>query len=393
MTTSSRRGFLRLALGASAAASLPPFHILAQTKGPRGPDQPVRIGYLPITDATPLLVAHANRFYEAEGLVSQAPTLFRSWAQIAEAFVAGQVNVVHVLSPLAIWLRYGKLFPAKVVAWNHTNGSALTVLPEIRSVQDLAGKTVAIPLWYSIHNVVIQKLIADAGLKLDTGAEGKTAPDAVRLVVLPPSDMISALANKSIAGYIVAEPFNAVAEGLGIGRILRFTGDVWRDHACCVVLMREEDVVQNWEWSQRVVNAVVRAQQWIEPHREETARILCRDNANLYTPHPLSALERVFADRDIDRYVQSGAIRHPSWHEPRIGFQPYPFGSYTEELVRALRQTHVEGDNAFLASLDPAFAAGDLVDDSLVKTAMGLMGGAAAFGIDPSFSRREEIGV
>lgn len=60
----------------------------------------MRIGYLPITDATPLLVAHHNKLYEAEGLTVEAPRLFRSWAQLVEAFVSGQVNVVHLLSPI-----------------------------------------------------------------------------------------------------------------------------------------------------------------------------------------------------------------------------------------------------------------------------------------------------
>ncbi len=389
----NRRSFLRLALAASAATTaLPTFQILAKSKTAKGVEQPVKIGYLPITDATPLLVAHANKLYEAEGLTSETPTLFRSWAQIVEAFVAGQVNVVHVLSPITVWLRYGKKFPAKVVAWNHTNGSALTSLPDVKTVGDFAGQTVAIPFWYSIHNIVLQQLIKGAGLKLDTNATGAIAGDAVRLSVLPPSDMIAALSNKSIAGYIVAEPFNAAAENLGVGKVLRFTGDVWRDHACCVVLLREEDIEQNREWSQRVVNAVVKAQQWILPHRGETAQLQSKEAVHRYTPHAQAALERVLTDRDVDRYVQSGAIVHPDWHEPRIGFQPYPYPSYTEELVRILRDTHVEGDNAFLSTLDPAFAARDLVDDSFVRTALGEIGGPSTFGLD-SLVRKEEIAV
>ena len=119
-------------------------------------DQPVKIGYLPITDATPLLVAHARKLFEAEGLRVDKPRLFRTWAQIVEAFVAGQVNVIHLLSPATLWVRYGTRFPAKVVAWNHVNGSALTVAPGINSVAELGGRTVAIPFWYSIHNVLLQ---------------------------------------------------------------------------------------------------------------------------------------------------------------------------------------------------------------------------------------------
>jgi NitT/TauT family transport system substrate-binding protein len=301
----------------------------------KGIQQPVKIGYLAITDSTPLLIAHANKLYEAEGLNAEQPVLFRSWAQISEAFIAGQVNVVHLLSPIAIWLRHNKRFPAKIVAWNHTNGSTLTVQPDTKSIKDLGGKTVAVPFWYSIHNVVLQLLLRDAGLKLNLQGDAAHIPeDEVKLVVLPPPDMISALANRSISGFIVAEPFNAAAENLRIGRILRFTGDVWQDHACCVVLLKEEDIQQNREWSQRVVNAVVKAQECLSTHRHEAAVILSRESGRNYTPHPLAAVDRVLSDREIDSYVQTGAIKHPAWHEQRIGFQPFPFPSYTEELVR-----------------------------------------------------------
>jgi NitT/TauT family transport system substrate-binding protein len=366
----SRRSFLTAA--AASAAGFASLNLLkAQTSAGKGTQQPVKIGYLAITDSTPLLIAHANKLYEAEGLNAEQPVLFRSWAQISEAFIAGQVNVVHLLSPIAIWLRYNKRLPAKNVAWNHTNGSALTAQPDLKSIKDLGGKTVAVPFWYSIHNIVLQILLRDAGLKLNLQGDATGIPeDEVKLVVLPPPDMISALANRSISGFIVAEPFNAAAENLRIGRILRFTGDVWQDHACCVVLLKEEDIQQNREWSQRVVNAVVRAQEWLSTHRHEAAIILSRESGRNYTPHPLSAVDRVLSDREIDSYVQTGAIRHPTWHEQRIGFQPFPFPSYTEELVRRLRDTTIEGNKSFLDQLDPGTVARDLVDDSLVRTAL-----------------------
>jgi NitT/TauT family transport system substrate-binding protein len=390
-TSLTRRSFLTAAI--ASAAGLASLNLLkAQTSSGKETQQPVKIGYLAITDSTPLLIAHANKLYEAEGLNAEQPVLFRSWAQISEAFIAGQVNVVHLLSPIAIWLRYNKRFPAKIVAWNHTNGSALTAQPDLKSIKDLGGKTVAVPFWYSIHNIVLQILLRDAGLKLNLQGEASNIPeDEVKLVVLPPPDMISALANRSISGFIVAEPFNAAAENLRIGRILRFTGDVWQDHACCVVLLKEEDIQQNREWSQRVVNAVVRAQEWLSTHRHEAAIILSRESGRNYTPHPLSAVDRVLSDREIDSYVQTGAIKHPTWHEQRIGFQPFPFPSYTEELVRRLKDTTIEGNKSFLDQLDPGTVARDLVDDSLVRIALDQTGGPGAFHLDPSLIRTETV--
>ena len=55
--------------------------------------------------------------------------------RLVEAFLAGQVNVVHLLSPMTVWARYGSKSRAKVVAWNHMAGSSLTVLPEINSLR------------------------------------------------------------------------------------------------------------------------------------------------------------------------------------------------------------------------------------------------------------------
>lgn len=391
----TRRDFLRMSALASAGAAAPLlFAGDARAQAFKGDDQPVKIGYLPITDAAPLLVAHGRKLFEAQGLKTEAPRLFRSWAQIVEAFVSGQVNVIHLLSPATLWVRYGSKFPAKVVAWNHVNGSGLTVLNEINSVADLGGKTVAIPFWYSIHNILLQKLLAAHKLTVVTRARGaELKKNEVSLVVMAPSEMVSALAAKSIAGYIVAEPFNALAETAGVGKILRFSGDVWKNHACCVTFLAERDLTDKPEWSQRVTNAIVNAQLWSRSNQVETAKLLSSSGPNRYTPHQLQSLTKVLAVTDYSDYEKRGIIAHPQWHQRRIDFQPYPFASYTEEMVRALVQTKVEGDTKFLAALDPKFVARDLVDDRFVRKSIAAAGGPAAFGLPANLLRTETVAV
>lgn len=386
----SRRDVLRLSALLTAGGALP--FLNARAARAQDPDAPVRIGYLPITDATPLLVAHGKGLFEAEGLRVEKPVRFRGWSQIVEAFLAGQVNVVHLLSPITVWARYNSRTPAKVVAWNHTSGSGLTVASHIDSVADLGGTVVAIPYWYSIHNVVLQKLLRDSGLGI-AAAGAKPGANEVGLVLMAPADMVPALAAGQIAGYIVAEPFNAAAEVHGIGKVLRFTGDVWKDHACCTVFMHENDLTQRPEWSQKVVNAMVKAQLWTRDNRAETAHLLSSDHPQAYTPHSPEILARVLTPDEADHagYVASGAIRHPEWLSQRIDFQPYPFPSYTEELIRQLKETQVEGERAFLDTLDPAFAAQDLVDDSFVRRAVEGLGGLAAFGLPDSWTREEVL--
>lgn len=389
----SRRDFLKLsALTAAGAASPLLFAGDARAQQFKGDDMPVRIGYLPITDATSLLVAHARKLFEAEGLKTETPRLFRSWAQIVEAFVSGQVNVVHLLSPTTLWVRYGSRFPAKIVAWNHINGSALTVEPSINSVADLGGKTVAIPFWYSIHNIVLQQLLRKHGLEPVSAQRGAPVkPNQVNLIVQAPSEMVSSLATKAIAGFIVAEPFNAAAENLKIGKVLRFTGDIWKNHACCVVTLAERDIAERPEWAQRVTNAIVKAQLWARNNQLDAAKVLAADGENKYTPHPFPVLAKVLSTTDYAGYEKSGIVKNADWSQRRIDFQPYPFPSYTEQLVQAVVKTRVEGDTAFLQKLDPKFVARDLVDERFVRKALDAAGGPSAFGIPAELARKEII--
>lgn len=390
MMPRNRREFLKLASLFSMAGSLP----LLQACGQRfaqQPNAPLKIGYLPITDATPLLVALDQGLFEQRGLQVERAAMFRSWAQLVEAFISGQVNVVHLLSPMTIWTRYGSTAPAKVVMWNHMAGSALTVGLDINSVQDLGGKTVAIPFWYSIHNVVLQHILRESGLKI-TEKTPKSRQE-VRLSVMAPADMVAALAAKTIAGFIVAEPFNAVAEVKGVGKILRFSADVWRDHACCVTLMHEHDVQNRPEWVGSVVDALVEAQLWANDNRQQTAHLLSKQGQNKFTPHEEKVLQRVLSPESTQwqSYVDNGVIRHPDWQQHRIDFQPYPFPSYTESLVDMLKQTHIAGVNTFLNDLDGKQVAQDLVDTRFVKAALQRQNAFEKFALPASLQRQETI--
>ncbi len=386
-----RRELLRLASLFTAAGALPLLQACSKEADKTVAESPLKIGYLPITDATPLLVAHDQGLFEAEGVKADKPALFRSWSQLVEAFISGQVNVVHLLSPMTVWARYGSQSPSRVVMWNHMAGSALTVRPEVDDVKALGGKTVAIPFWYSIHNIVLQHLLRESGLE-PTEAD-KPSARQVRLVVMAPSDMPPALAGGQIAGFIVAEPFNAAAEIMGVGKVLRFTADVWRDHACCLTLMHEHDLQKRPQWVQKVVNALVKAQAWTLDHRAETAALMAKGGRNQYTPHSEEALLRVLhpAKPQWDSYAKSGVLRHPQWMQQRIDFQPFPFPSYTEELVRMLKKTHVSGNNSFLDALEPAKVAADLVEPRFVRQAIEQQKAQALFRLPADFTRREEI--
>lgn len=357
----------------------------AGTSGPRSSPSGLRIGYLPITDAAPLLVAHAHAGFASAGAPTTRPVLFRSWESLAQAFLAGELDVVHLLMPFAVQLRYALDAPLRVVAWNHTNGSALTVGHSVRRFADLAGRSVAIPFWWSIHNVVPQRMLRGAGLRPVVREEPSTSAGTVRLVVMSPADMLPALDTGTIAGYIVADPFNAAAELRSVGKIARFVGDAWRDHACCAVVVRQE-LIENAPASvQAVTDAVAGAQRWIGGHRPDTAALLTGDR---YLPQPPRAVSRALNRAATDPALVVG---NPGWHGERIGFSPYPFPSYTEALVHAMRETVVDGDRSFLHRLDPAGVHAELVDDRFIRRSMAGLGGPEVFHLPSTLTRTEEV--
>lgn len=363
------------AAGSLASPAAPSASASAKAAG-----QALRIGYLPITDATPLLVAHGRGLFQAEGLEVERPALLRSWPQVAEAFQSRKVDVVHLLMPMTVWLRFGQNFPLKVIAWDHVDGSALTVAPSVNKLEDLIGRVIAVPFWYSIHNVILQQLLKKAGITPVLTGEPAAAKRETKLVVMAPPDMPPALANGSISAFIVADPFNALAEVNKVGKILRFTGDVWQHHACCVVVAHQSDVETRPEWVQKIVTAIAKAQVYARENRDATATLLSKDGQG-YLPQPRPAIARALSHYDAKEYEPLGAIKHKDFTRERIDFAPFPYPSYTERLVTLLKETKVEGDNAFLAKLDPATVHAALVEDRFARVAIEAAGGAARFGL------------
>ncbi|MCP3925697.1 MAG: ABC transporter substrate-binding protein [Desulfobacterales bacterium] len=384
--TNSRRQFLKKAAVACSSLFLPgSVNAFAKNKT-------LRLGYLPITDATPLLVAHALGYFQEEGLTVARPVMVRSWKILTESFLAGKFDLTHMLFPIPLWMRFKHKFPVKVLAWDHTNGSAITVKAnsDIHNFKDLGGKHIAVPSWYSMHNIILQMGIKSQGLKaVIKPSSAKLAKNEVNLFILPPPDMPTALLSGKIDGYIVADPFNALAQIKFNARIMRFTGDIWKNHPCCVIVANENFINKNNVLIQKGMNAIVRAQAWCIKNPSETAHLLSRDGEG-YLPFPKEILSKVFKDPLKEETV------HPDWKAARIGFQPYPYPSATNFIIDQMKQTLVEGDTTFLKGLDTPKASADLVEDKFVMNAIDKIGGMKHFcdcDITKPYTREEVIEI
>lgn len=338
---------------------------------PAADDEIVRIGYLPITDATPLLVAHALGFFEEQGLEVAPPVSFKGWDTLARGFAEGHFNLVHLRKPIPVWMRYNNALPVKIVSWAHTNGSTIVVgkTSNIKEFGDFSGKRMAIPYWYSMHNIVLQAGLRKVGVLPMVDQGGKVPAGVCALKIIPPPLMVEALANGTTDGYVVAEPFAALGEMAGAGKIFRFTGDIWRDHPCCVVCMHESSTRQKPQWTQKVMNAVVKGSLHASANREETARLLSKEGKG-YLPVTSDIVQRAMTFYNPQDYTNPAATR-------RLGttsasnFNPYPYPSATRLIVEMMNQTLVADEKTFLTKVTPDFVSKDLVDYEFVQKVPG----------------------
>ncbi len=369
----NRRDFIRSAAKSLAAAGITTSFFLHSRCSNSKYD--IRTGYLPITDAAALLIAHALGFFAEEGIRMEKPVLIRSWSTLVESFISDKINLTHLLLPIPIWMRYSKKIPVKIIAWAHTNGSAITINSnsDIKSISDLGQKTIAVPYWYSMHNVVLQLALKKFNLKpVIRPVNMKIGKTEVNLLILPPSEMPAALLSNKIDGYIVAEPFNAIGEEKINARILRFTGDMWKDHPCCTVVVKEKLINNDPVLTQKITNAIVRAEEWLLGNKFEAANILHKNGQN-YLPVSRNILYRAFDGYEVEKYGRGNipqAIKHPEWNIERIGFQPYPFPSATRFIYNKLKETVVEGNSNFLKKYDTDFVVKDIVVTKFINNSI-----------------------
>ena len=369
----NRRDLLKIGAAAAMGSAMPKFSWAQARKW----DPVVKICYIPITDAAALLVAHELGFFKKEGIDSVRPTLIRGWSPLVESFQAHRFNLTHMLIPIPIAMRYNIDYPVKITAWDHTNGSAILIGKHsgINSPKDFGGKQFAVPYWFSIHNIVSQKIMREAGITpVMRPQSAKLASNECNYQILPPPSMPPALASRKIDGYCVAEPFNALGEIKAGGKVLRFTGDVWKGHPCCVVVMHEEDAMDpdRAAWAQGVHNAIVAAQIHLGENRKEMAHMLSPEGKK-YLPAGKKAIERAMLFYDPAYYKNPAAIQHAEWGQDRINFQGWPYPSATEFVVNEMREEVVYPDNfdsAFINSLNSNFVSQDLVNYDFIKKAL-----------------------
>jgi len=266
-----------------------------------GSDSQLRIGFIPLADATALIIAVDKGFTAAEGLDVE---LVRevSWSNVRDKLNIGLFDAAHLIAPVAIASSLGighVKVPIVAPFGLGVNGNAITVSPPVHaaiaaaadgdignpmvSARALAGVvaerktkgqeplTFGMTFPFSTHNYHLRFWMAAGGVDPD---------EDVRLVVLPPPYMVESLANRHVDGFCVGAPWNSVAVDLGIGHILHFVSEILSRAAEKVLGVRQRWAEENPDVLKRLVRAHGRAAAFVEDsaNRDEVAAILAAPN-------------------------------------------------------------------------------------------------------------------
>lgn len=222
--------------------------------------QVVKIAYLPITHALPIFVE--NELQEENSNIKIELVKYGSWPELMDALNTGRVDGASVLVELALKAKEQGI-DLKAVALGHKDGNAIVVNKDINKVEDLKGKTFAIPHKQSSHNILLNQMLENAGL---------TAKD-VNIVELAPTEMPAALASGQIAGYCVAEPFGAKSVQLGNGKALYQSGELWKDSICCALVLNNDFIKNKKDAAKALVSQYDKAGKYITENKEKSSEI------------------------------------------------------------------------------------------------------------------------
>ncbi len=195
------------------------------------------------------------------------------WNPVQQALESGEVDAAFVLAPIAMDL-FGFGVPIKMVLLAHKNGS-ICVRKKTESKMSLQdafrNKCFFIPHAMSVHHMLSHMFLREIGLNPSVQGKGK---GNVGFEVVPPVKMPEMLANNPDAcGFMVAEPMGTKAIAAGSASQLFLSGELWENHPCCVLAVRDEIINNHADALQEFTSLLVQAGDFIRRRPEAAAEI------------------------------------------------------------------------------------------------------------------------
>ncbi len=351
----ARRAFLS-AVGAptamAALASIFPMaaakEAFAQSQGPLE-KRDLKVGFIAITCATPIIMAQPMGFYSKQGLnVEVIKTA--GWAVIRDKTLNKEYDAAHMLSPmpLAISLGLGAAPQAYTMpAVENVNGQAITLAIKHKDKRDpkqWKGFRFAVPFDYSMHNYLLRYYLAEAGLDPDRD---------VQIRSVPPPEMVANLRADNIDGFLAPDPVNQRAVYDGVGFIHLLSKELWDGHPCCAFAASKQFIQSMPNTYAALLRAIIEATAYARnpDHRKEIAAAIAPAN---YLNQPVTVVEQVLTGTFADGL--GGVRKVPD----RINFDPFPWHSFAVWILTQMqRWGQLKGDVDYQKIASEVFLATD----------------------------------
>jgi ABC-type nitrate/sulfonate/bicarbonate transport system substrate-binding protein len=209
---------------------------------------PLRVGFVPLTDCAPLVMAGELGLFRKFGLRVELEREI-GWASVRDKIIYGELDAAHALAamPVVATLGLGSIACECLTALVlNLHGNAITLSKDLwtRGVRD--GRTLreeiqrsrrekmftfGVVAPFSSHRHLLRKWFASHGIDPEHD---------VRLVVVPPSQMVSNLKAGNLEGFCVGEPWNSVAVQSRAGWCVATSAELDPGHPEKVLMVRRE---------------------------------------------------------------------------------------------------------------------------------------------------------
>ncbi|MBW4573924.1 MAG: nitrate ABC transporter ATP-binding protein [Aphanothece sp. CMT-3BRIN-NPC111] len=245
------------------------------------------IGFIPLTDCAPLVVAKEKGFFKKHGFEEVNLCRETSWNAIASGIATKRIDAAQMVAgmPLAMTIGMGENQPLPIVTSLvlSRNGNAITLSKRfyeqgVRTLSDFKKViaqtqdrvyTLGVVHSSSMHNLMLRYWLASGGIDPDRD---------VNLIVIPPQQMVASLKAEKIDGYCVGEPWNSLAVNEDLGFVIATDLDIWPGNPDKVLGVSEDWVNQHPQTHIALIKALLEACQYCdEPrNREEILQLLCQ---------------------------------------------------------------------------------------------------------------------
>jgi nitrate/nitrite transport system substrate-binding protein len=316
-----RRQFVRRAastLGAASLMSLVPEAVRhgAWAAGSDAPERKeVKVGFIPLTDCASVVMASVLKLDEKYG-IKIIPTKEASWASVRDKLVNGDIDAAHVLYGLIYGVQMGIGGPRRdmsILMTLNQNGQAITLSKKLADAGAVDGKTLAQVMAKNKREYTFAQTFPTGThamwLYYWFAANGVNPMRDVRVITVPPPQMVANMRIGNMDGYCVGEPWNhrAIADGIGITAAT--TQDIWADHP-------EKVLGTTAEFSQKFPNtcramtaAILEAGRWIDASLANRLKMAEVVSAAAYVNTSVDVINQ----RILGRY-QNGLGR--TWDDP-----------------------------------------------------------------------------